>query len=127
MHLFLDQAANAVLGEIHLAGAYAQRFSNFPGRPFFHHVQVEHLELFLFDLALHAVNGGIKQVLFPFLVPVLFQRWPIGASKLLQRVRLRSQPLNEPSARSRLNFWMSLATQITVSCTTSCASASLSP
>src|SRR4051812_23402372 len=85
VHLFLNQAADAMFCQIDLSGAHAQGFSDFPDWPFFHHVQVEYLKLFLFNLALHAVNGSIKQVLFPFLVPMLFQRWPVRASKLLQR------------------------------------------
>ena len=58
-----------MLDNIDLAGADAEAVSDLFHGPFFNHVAIEDLEVFGINLSFHAVDGGVKELAFPFLVP----------------------------------------------------------
>ena len=64
-----DQAGDAVFGQVHLGRIDSERGFDLRQRPVFDDVQVEDLKLLRLDPFLHAMDGGVDEVLLPFLLP----------------------------------------------------------
>ena len=67
--LLFENGGNAVLGEVNTRDADAQRLRDFGGRPVFHDVEVEDLELSLVDLVADAFEGLCEKVFLPGSIP----------------------------------------------------------
>src|SRR6185436_6836232 len=68
--LFLEQRCNPMLGQIYLACINPKRFGDLANRPVAQHVKLEHLILLGADLALHSLEGGVKNMKLPLLLPI---------------------------------------------------------
>ena len=73
LDLTLYPAADPMLDQIDLGGTDAERLRHLQNRLFLDHVQVEHLVVPGVALPFYLLNGGVDQVLLPFIVPDVFQ------------------------------------------------------
>lgn len=79
-----------MLGEIDLGGADREKVSDGFGGLLLDEVQVENLVVLRIDLALHAIHGGVNDVLFPFLFPDGFELGTARIGEIVEKGALRS-------------------------------------